>query len=205
MGSEETRGDEVDRRCRLNYGIFNSTEHSKELKTDIKVTAAAILDAFHAEIKSVSRQNGMDRLVMDSGDLLLNSDNGTPREFNVKNDRIRIELRSGGGLLAKELARVKSETKDWLNQNQPGHEWTNLASMVLEDVSLVQAGDELRLCLNLFNNEAAVARFNRGLGAMDERRNMFIPPDRPTATNTGLGPHPWYERSGRAFCESRNG
>ncbi|MEO2017063.1 MAG: hypothetical protein ABGZ53_22135 [Fuerstiella sp.] len=183
--------DESERRGRFKYkyGFKKHTEHSKGLKTDIAVTAAAVMDLFHGRIKSVSVQNGVQRLVMESGDLLLNSDNGAPQELNLKTDQARMELRSGTGLLAKELARLQDEMKDWPNQNQPGRTWTGLASMLLEDISLAQPnnGDALYVCLDLLSNEAAVARFDKGLETLKERRSMIIPPDRPAKTNSGFG------------------
>ncbi len=182
---------ESERRCSIKYayGFHKNTEHVTGLKAHVKVTAAAVMDAFHDRIKSVSVQNGVQRLVMESGDLLLNSDTGAPQELNLKTENARTELRFGAGLLAKELARLQEETKDWPNQNQPGRTWTGLASMILEDISLAQPnnGDALRVCLDLLNNEAAVARFGNGQETLKERRSMFIPPDRPVKTNSGFG------------------
>ncbi|MCP4513455.1 MAG: hypothetical protein GY826_44450, partial [Fuerstiella sp.] len=181
--------DESERRCRFGYLFGINNEHPKGLKTNIKVTAAAVMDLFNDRIQSVTVEDGIQRLAMEYGDLLLNADSGAPQKLNLNTQKARMELRSGTGLLANELARLQDETKDWPNQNQPGHTWTGLASMILEDIKIAQPnnGDALRVCLDLLSNEAAVARFNEGLETLEERRSMIIPPDRPVKTNSGFG------------------
>ena len=191
MGIHGIWKNESERRCtfKYGYGFHKNTEHATGLKAHVNVTAAAVMDLFHDKIKNVSVQNGVQRLAMESGDLLLKSDTGAPQELNLKAENARLELRFGAGLLAKELARLQEETKDWPNQNQPGRTWTGLASMILEDISLAQLnnGDALRVCLDLLNNEAALARFSKGQETLKERRSMIIPPDRPVKTNSGYG------------------
>ena len=176
---------ETDHRSRFHFTFGVDSKLPKGLKSEIRVTPAAVMDAFHDNIRSVSNQNRVQRLTMEYGELLLNSESGALRELKVGAEDTCMELHSGTGLLAKELARIQDETKDWPNQNQPDRAWTGLASMIVEDIRSAQMDDDdaLHLCLDLLRNEAAVARFSKGLETVEERRSMVIPPDGPGKTS----------------------
>lgn len=171
-------------------GYSTNLEWPKGLKTEINATPAAMMDMFHDQVQTVSIQEQTTRLDLKHGQLVSNEQTGTPLAFNFQNDEIRFELTSGVGLFAQELQRIQAETKDWPNQNQPGRAWTGLASMIVEDIRTAQLDDNdmLHLSLDLLRNEAAVARFNQGLTALENRCQITIPPDRKS--RAGKDPSP---------------
>lgn len=164
-------------RCALkwNYG-FNSGREGG-LRSEFKSTPAAVMGSFENIEQSIAVNDSLRRLSLPHGNLELDVEKGTLRKLSAANEGLSLEITSGTGLVATELSRLEADTKEWVNQYQPGREWPALVSMVLEDVKAaeLESSDALILCLDLLSNEAALKRLNTGLERLEDRRTLFIP------------------------------
>lgn len=173
-----------DRRAEFQFGYGFNSNPTGGLKSEFKTTAAAVIHMVNIGTPTTLFEGDLCRITWEDGEFDFSRESGAIQKISAASSEAKIEVTSGKGLVAAELARVMDETKDWENRCQPDRKWPALAAMILEDVKAVdpQDANALVLLLSLLSDEAAVKRLSKGLTLFTDRHDFSVPQERRMTT-----------------------